>query len=151
MATNLIWDFYIFTMFSNISYILHYLRSMHSHQIGRACIIIPVLLVRQWQPRSYSKIIQLECTSAITNLLQHNASLDQNLPYFWAHTYCHFLSFSWAPRVLEKFCSVYKIFFFLLRESQMRVLFPLQWTWILCCTSKARRRRIGPTLPYTTF
>ena len=71
-----------------------YLRSMHSQ--GRTYIIIPVLLMRQWQPRSYSNIIKLEYTSSITDPLQHTASLDRNLPYFGLHTFCPFLSLSWA-------------------------------------------------------
>lgn len=101
-TTNLIRNFHIFAMFPKLSYMLLYFRGMHSHQIGKACIIIPVLLMGQGQPRSCSKVIKSESTSSVTHLLQHTATLDQNLPYFLAHTHCHFLSFSreyvWAHR-----------------------------------------------------
>ena len=99
-----------------------YLRSMHSQ--GRTCIIIPVLLMRQWQPRSYSNLIKLEYTSSIKNPLQHTASLDQNLPYFGLYTFCPFLSFSWAESLKSSVWYI-KFFIFLLRGWQMRVLFPL--------------------------
>lgn len=132
------------------SSMLFYVRSMHSHQIGRACIILPVILMRQSWPSSYNKIIQVECVSSTSNPLSI-LLLRPKTYHISGHTLtCIFLKLNlshWNPwKVLFDIQNLS-----LSSEGETNESFvPFVMEVGIMVLLKAQGERIDPILPYTT-